>query len=277
MFGFGTMPLFTKLAIEGGASALVVALLSAVVAAVAAISVRGMLTATPMSALLRLRILGSLAVVGVLSAGLVMLLGALALEHTSATNRSLFHALYPFATAGFAWLLLGERLRPSHYWLMALAAIGLFLTNRGATGLELGYGFWLLAATLPIIGFCDAYSKRRLVELSPATLTAGRFLFGALFLFAIVPFTASSDWHYEPRVWAMTVLAGLASVTGVTGLYRAMTYQTATLAAMFASLSPLVTVVLEWALLDAHFYSWQLAGIALVVVAAVWLAHAGQD
>ncbi len=55
---------------------------------------------------------------------------------------------------------------------------------------------------------------------------------------------------------------------GVTGPYRAMTYQTAALAAMFASLSPLLTAALNWALLGTQFHSWQLAGIALVVIAA---------
>jgi drug/metabolite transporter (DMT)-like permease len=270
---FGTMPFLKKLAIENGAGALMVAQVSGAVAALTAFTLASLVGGTPRAQIFTARSLFDLALVGVLTAGVVVLLTALALEQTTATNRSLFQALYPFATAIFAWGMLGERLQPAHYLLMAIAAVGLFLMNRGIEGLELGRGFWLLTATLPLIGFSDAYAKRRMIHLGPSALTAGRFLFGALFLLATVPLSQGADWTVLGQTWPWLTLAGIASVAGVIGLYRAMQRNTATLAAMFASLSPLVTAALEWTILDTSFLAWQWAGILIVVAAAIVLAR----
>lgn len=270
---FGSMPFFKKLAIESGAGGLMVAQVSGAFAAVAALAWRALADPAPLAALLRRRHLADLALVGVLSAGLVVLLSALALERTTATNRSLFQALYPFATVVFAWAMVGERLRPAHYVLMAVAAAGLFLMNRGSQGLALGAGFWLLAATLPLIGFSDAYAKARMAGLGPASLTAGRFGFGAVFLLATLPLSMRQDWTVLAGTWVWLALAGLSGVAGVIGLYRAMQRDTASLAAMFASFAPLVTAALEWAVLGTRFAPGQLTGMAVVVCAAVLLAR----
>lgn len=270
---FGTMPFLKKLAIENGAGALVVAQVSGAVAAITALCFAGLASGASRDQIFKSRSLIDLAIVGLLTAGVVVLLNALALEQTTATNRSLFQALYPFATAIFAWGMLSERLRPLHYLLMAVAALGLFLMNRSSEGLELGRGFWMLTATLPLIGFSDAYAKRRMLQLGPSALTAGRFLFGALFLLATVPLSLGADWSVLGRTWPWLVLAGIASVAGVIGLYRAMQRNTATLAAMFASLSPLVTAALEWTILDTRFFAWQWAGILIVIAAAIVLAR----
>lgn len=270
---FGTMPFFKKVAIESGVSGLMVAQVSAAVAAVTAIGLRGMVDHGSLAQLTRPRNIADLALVGVLTAGIVVLLNALALEDTTATNRSLFQSLYPFATAVFAWGMLGERLRPVHYALMAAAMLGLFLMNRGSEGFQLGIGFWLLAATLPLIGFSDAYAKGRMKNLGPSSLTAGRFLFGGLFILTTLPLSIDQDWSRLATTWPWLVIAGVASVAGVIGLYRAMQTNSATLAAMFASLSPLVTAALEWSILDTRFLPWQWAGMGLVIVAAVLLAR----
>jgi drug/metabolite transporter (DMT)-like permease len=270
---FGTMPFLKKFAIENGTGALMVAQVSGAVAAITSFALACLVGGSLRAQVFKPRSLFDLAVIGVLTAGVVVLLNALALEQTTATNRSLFQALYPFATAVFAWGMLGERLRPLHYLLMAVAAAGLFLMNRGSAGLELGRGFWMLTATLPLIGFSDAYAKRRMLHLGPSALTAGRFFFGALFLLATVPFSLGDDWNVLGRTWTWLVLAGLATVAGVTGLYRAMQRNTATLAVMFASLSPLVTAALEWTILDTSFFAWQWAGILLVIGAAIVLAR----
>jgi drug/metabolite transporter (DMT)-like permease len=270
---FGSMPFFKKFAIESGVSGLMVAQVSGAVAALTALGLRGLLDQGSLAQLTRGRNLADLALVGVLTAGVVVLLNALALEDTTATNRSLFQALYPFATAVFAWALLSERLRPVHYALMGAAAIGLFLMNRGSEGFELGVGFWLLAATLPLIGFSDAYAKRRMRNLGPDSLTAGRFLFGGLFLLLTLPLSIDQDWSLLAATWPWLVLAGIASVAGVIGLYRAMQSNSATLAAMFASLSPLVTAALEWTFLGTSFLPWQWAGMLIVIAAAILLAR----
>jgi drug/metabolite transporter (DMT)-like permease len=54
-----------------------------------------------------------------------------------------------------------------------------------------------------------------------------------------------------------------------------MEIRSASLAAMFASMSPLVTAALEWSLLGARFMPWQWAGILLVIAAAFLLARRG--
>jgi transporter family protein len=213
------------------------------------------------------------ALVGVLGSGAVALLAILAMTGTSATNRGLFQSMYPVATAIAARLLLGERLDRFAYGIIGAMALGLLAMNSDAGGLSLGPPFWLLLATLPLIGLSDVYARRTLEGADPGFVTAGRLLAGALALALAAPWVGAGDWQALLGPWLWVIAAGIATVSGLLGLYRAMESAGASLAAAFAGTAPVITAVGEWLVLDARFSALQLLGIALVVAGAAVLAY----
>lgn len=271
--GLGLAPLAKKAALAAGAAPLVVSIATATVAGAVALSVLlstmpfRQMFAWPVRAWLRV------ALVGALGSGAVVLLAVYAMTETTATNRSLFQSMYPVATAIAARLLLGERLPSSVYGIIAFMCLGLFLMNTGPEGPSIGLAFWLLAATLPLIGLADIYAKRTLDDAHPGFVVTGRFLFGMLVLLAGLPFTTQSEWITAAGQWPWLVAAGAATAGGVLGLYRTMDRAGASLAASFVALAPVITAIGERIVLAQAFSAVQLAGLAIVVAGAVLLAR----
>ncbi len=214
-----------------------------------------------------------LLLIGALGSGAVVLLGILAMTGTTATNRSLFQAMYPVATAVTARLLLREQLATGAWALIGVMAAGLVLMNSDAEGLVINRAFWMLAATLPLIGLSDVYARRTLAAIAPATVAAARLGFGAAFLLLALPFTPAGAWQGLGDQAIAVIGAGLAMAVGVLGLYRIMDRAGASRAAAFAALAPVVTAVAEAGLLGARFSALQLGGLALVVAAGIRLAR----
>jgi drug/metabolite transporter, DME family len=268
---FGFMPFCKGLAVQGG--------LHPVTAAVSIVSAALVTAAIVGGAWKREALrwpapaaLAHLALIGVLSSGIVVLMNVAALAHTSAPNLRLVQAAYPAATLFFAWWLLGERLRATQYALAALVALGLWLANPSESGTE-NPGFWLLLGTMPIIGFCDAYAKRHMTQLTPGILTVGRFGFGLILLLVAAPFgfyVPSSTPSASAIYWA--VLAGVLAAIGMSAFYRALKLKNAGLVAATVATAPVITALAEWAFQGHTLRSIQLLGIALVVIGAVRLS-----
>ncbi|HKJ18799.1 MAG TPA: DMT family transporter [Xanthomonadales bacterium] len=210
--------------------------------------------------------------VGLMGSGAVVILSILAMTETSATNRSLFQAMYPVATAICARLLLGEQLKGSAYAIIALMSLGLFLMNSGSDGLELGRPFWLMAGTLPLIGLADVIASRSLRDVEPSFVAVGRMTFGLVALAFLLPLTTWQEWLVLVSHWPIVLASGMAMAGGVLGLYRAMNIEGASLAAAFIALAPVVTAGTEWLLLNTSFSSLQLLGIGVTVSGAAVLA-----
>ncbi|QBQ54010.1 DMT family transporter [Nitrosococcus wardiae] len=267
----GAMPFFKKIAIAEGMSAFALALTSAVAAAMAAVVLNRYFSERRFPLPGFSWALFDLALIGVLSSGLVVLMNAGALTVTTATNRAVFQAMYPIATTLFAWWILDERLRALHYLLIVIMSVGILLVNTEEGHVSFNLGFWLLLATLPIMGFCDVYAKRTMSALNPSDITAGRFVFGLLFLLMILPLTNLEALGAIKHGWYWAVLGGAATSLGIFAFYRAMAIKKAGLAAAMVSISPVVTVVLEGVFLEQLFAVWQLLGIMLVVIGAMIL------
>lgn len=211
--------------------------------------------------------------VGAFGSGAVVLLGVLAMTTTSATNRGLFQAMYPVATAIAARLMLGERLAGSSYAIIAGMTGGLLLMFWRDGELALGPSFYLLLGTLPLIGLADVWAKRTLGDADAGFVTVGRLLAGALVLSLTLPLISAEQWAGLEASAGWVALAGVAMAAGLLGLYRAMDVAGASRAAAFAAMAPVATAVLESLLLGLSLGPLQLAGMALVVVGAVILAY----
>jgi drug/metabolite transporter (DMT)-like permease len=217
----------------------------------------------------------ALLVVGALSAGLVPLFGILAMTETSASNRALFQSAYPAATALAARFLLGERLGPFSYVLIALVCTGLVLMNvEPAPGLSmLHWPFWLLLATLPMIGLADVIAKKSLVDQPPEVVAAGRAVGGVLVLTLTLPWafpglaaTLVTGWHW-------LLVGGLCMGIFAVALYQVFDRTKASLAASLVALAPVLTLAAEAALLGVALSAWQWAGFTLVLIALLWLGR----
>jgi drug/metabolite transporter (DMT)-like permease len=217
----------------------------------------------------------ALLVVGALSAGLVPLFGILAMTVTSASNRALFQSAYPAATALAARFLLGERLGPFSYVLIALVCTGLVLMNvEPGPGLSmLNWPFWLLLATLPMIGVADVIAKKSLVDQPPEVVAAGRAVGGVLVLALTLPWAFPGLAATLLAAWHWLLVGGLCMGIFAVALYQVFDRTEASLAASLVALAPVLTLAAEAALLGVALSAWQWAGFTLVLIALLWLGR----
>jgi drug/metabolite transporter (DMT)-like permease len=263
------------MALSGDASALLVAFSSAVVTAIVVV---GWLSVTggikPLSGLSKRQML-PLLINGALGSGFVSLFGILAMTETSASNRALFQSAYPAATALAARLLLGERLDWRSYVLIGTVCSGLLLMNlRASGGISLaGWPFWLLLATLPMIGLADVIAKRALSDQVPEVVAAGRAIGGCLVLALALPWLVSDLDGSLARIWPWLVLSGVCMAAFTVSLYHVFDRTFATVAASLIALAPLLTLVAEMGFLGLSLTIVQWFGFALVLVSVVLLAR----
>jgi len=268
-------PLAMKMALSAGGSPLLVALITALFAALLVCGwmlVRNKAQRLPW---MPWRQSLALLLVGALSSGLVPLFGILAMTETSASNRALFQSAYPAATALAARFLLGERLGPLSYVLIALVCTGLVLMNvESGPGLSiLDWPFWLLLATLPLIGLADVIAKQELIDQPPEIVAAGRAVGGVLILLLALPWALPGLAAASQVAWHWLLLGGLCMGVFAVALYQVFARTEASLAASLMALAPVLTLVAEAALLGVSLNAWQWAGFTLVLLALLWLSR----
>ena len=268
-------PLAMKMALSAGGSSLQVALITALFAALVVCG--WMLARNKARQLPRMawRQRLALLLVGALGSGLVPLFGILAMTETSASNRALFQSAYPAATALAARFLLGERLGSFSYALIVLVCAGLVLMNiESGPGLSiLNWPFWLLLATLPLIGLADVIAKKNLVDQPPEVVAAGRAVGGVLILALTLPWALPGLAATLVAAWHWLLLGGICMGIFAVALYQVFDRTEASLAASLMGLAPLLTLVAEAALLGISMNPWQWAGFTLVLLALLWLSR----
>jgi len=215
--------------------------------------------------------------IGAVASGIVVLLNLWALETTTATHRSVFQAMYPAATAIFAFVLLQERLPWKAYGLIVVMSIGIVIMSAHGMRLQLAFGDLILIATLPMMGFCDAWAKRSLAGLKPEWIAFCRFSYGSLTLLIIMvgAFLVNGTVLSWPTVeaWTWILLSGLSIGLGIILLYRGMVMKGASLAAALVGLAPVITLILEWYFLQGRFTPLELGGMLLVISGGLLLSH----
>jgi drug/metabolite transporter (DMT)-like permease len=263
----GLVPLLEKLAVNAGSDlfSLVIAINLVTVVCLAGPAWRH----RPDPLLLEWR---SLLFIGAVASGIVVLLNLWALETTSATHRGVFQAMYPAATALFAFFILGERLPVKGYGVIAFMTIGIIIMSSQGMRWEFVFGDLLLMLTLPLMGICDAWAKRSIGTLSPEWTAFGRFLFGSLTLVALCVLRGTLPGWPAPEAWLWIVLSGFTISFGIILLYRGMELRGASLAAALVGLSPVLTLLLEWLYLDGYFAAVELLGMAMVLVGGYLLS-----
>lgn len=267
-------PLAKKMALNAGALTLPVAFVTALVAS--GVTCTWLLVRGKMRAARNMnpRQIVAVLFVGALGSGVVPLLGVLAMTETTASNRALFQSAYPAATALAARLLLGERLRAVTYGLIVLVCGGLVVVNLDSnSGFSLSWPFWLLLATLPLIGLSDVIAKRSLTDQSPEIVSVGRALGGAIVLATALPWFVSETREAVSAAWPWLLAAGGCMGIFAVALYHVFDRTEASIAASLVAMAPLLTLALEVVLLGVTMAHFQWVGFALVLTAIVLLAR----
>lgn len=217
--------------------------------------------------------LASLALIGILASGVVVLLSIMALSYTSATHKGVIQASYPLGTMFFAWVLLRERITPAGYMAAAVIVGGLVLMTSRGLGAAPNPGDWILIATVPLMGFSDAFAKKVLKDVSPLTVSFARYLFGTAFLVVLLSVLDLGSLPDLLPFWNLVVAAGMMSALAMELFYWSINRIGPSLAAGMLAAAPVVTAGLEWWWLDESFVKSQLAGIVMVIAGVATLSR----
>jgi drug/metabolite transporter (DMT)-like permease len=194
-----------------------------------------------------------------------------ALNHASAGLVALLLYAYPTLVCLLAAAFLHERLTAGRLALLALSFAGIALTLGGghgtATGIALALGAAAFYSVYIVVGArelanADALACATVVCLSAAATLLVASLFRA-------PQFPGAWWGWACIAAIAAVSTVLAMVTFFEGLKR-VGPATASIA---STLEPVVTVALAWIVLGESLSAMQIAGGALVLGSAMWLAR----
>lgn len=181
----------------------------------------------------------------------------------------------PMWTAMLAWPLLGERLdRPKLIALtLTLAGVALIARIFDARFLSLNStGLALAVATGPAWGLYGILGRRALRRYDSWTILLYTFGAGTLFLLPLQPIEGLAKIAAQPvtLLWLL-FLALVPSIAGY-GLYTiGLRYLNATVAAILATLEPLIAMMLAGVFLGERLAVVQLFGAGLVIAGVVSL------
>ena len=194
-----------------------------------------------------------------------------ALNYASAGLVALLLYAYPTLVCLLAAIFLGERITGRTVALLAVSFIGIALTLGGGhgtpTGIVLALGGALFYSIYIIVGArelggTDALASTTVVCLSAATMTL-----------VAVPFHAPQ----LPGTWWSWLAAGLiaivSTVVGILAFFAGLKRVGPAKASILSTLEPVVTVAAAWFILGETLSVVQLAGGALVLCSAAWLAR----
>lgn len=198
---------------------------------------------------------------------------------TSVANSTLLANFAPIFVAPAAWLLLGERVRPTF-------VLGLLLTIGGAV-LLMGQSVSLsvdhiLGDALGIVtaGFYAAYmlvvSRLRLV-FSTATIMAWSAVVTAILLIPVA--VLSGEGLVAPSLYGWAILLGLALISHAGGqslIAYAFAYLPASFSSVALLLQPAVAAVLAWLLFNEALGPLQALGGVVILAGLVIARRASQ-
>lgn len=193
-----------------------------------------------------------------------------ALQYASAGLVALLLYVYPTLVCLLSALFFGERLTGRKLALLAVGFAGLALMLGGGIGTPMGVALGLSAAA-----FYSVYIVVGARELAGTDALASTTVV-CLAAFAMVCAIGVAEAPRFPQVaWGWAALAAIALVSTVVAIlafFAGLKRVGPSLASVVSTLEPVVTVALAWLLLGESLTTWQFAGGALVLVAAVLLA-----
>lgn len=194
-----------------------------------------------------------------------------ALQHASAGLVALLLYAYPTLVCLLAAAFLHERLTPKTLLVLAIGFAGIAFTLGGGhgtpTGIALGLGAAVFYSVYIVVGArelrgVDALASTTVVCLAAAATLAVASVFRAPQL---------------PQVWwgwaAIGAIALVSTVVAMIAFFAGLKRVGPARASITSTLEPVVTVALAWVVLGETLAPIQIAGGALVLASAAWLAR----
>ncbi len=194
-----------------------------------------------------------------------------ALNHASAGLVALLLYAYPTLVCLLAAAFLRERLTPRRLALLGVSFVGIALTLGGGhgttTGILLGLGAAAFYSVYIVVG------ARELGGTDPLAASTVVCLAAAATLIVASAFRAPQF----PGVWwgwlSIAAIALLSTVVAMIAFFGGLKRIGPAAASIASTLEPVVTVILAWLVLGESLAPIQIAGGALVLGSAAWLAR----
>jgi drug/metabolite transporter, DME family len=181
----------------------------------------------------------------------------------------------PAWTAFLAWPLLGERIDRQKIVALALTGAGVTLIARllDANFLSLNAtGVLLALATGPAWGLYGILGRRLLRRYNSWTILLYTFAAGTLFTLPLVSPDGLRQVAARPSALLWMAFLALVPSIGGYGLYTiGLRHLNATVAAILATLEPLIAVLLAWVFLGETLTGLQFVGAGLVIAGVITL------
>ena len=208
--------------------------------------------------------------IGVAQTGGFQLLVQLSLVDGGAGKMALLAYTMPFWVIGFAWMMLGERPRRRQWVALALAAAGLVLVLEPWRGLGALHSCALALAGGACWAIATVLTKRlfQRATVTPLRLTAWQALFGTIVVVigALVIPERGIEWSGE-LIGALVYNAVFAAAVAWALWLFVIERLPAGIAGIASLATPLLGVLLAWALLGEVPDVDEIVGIGLIAVA----------
>ncbi len=252
--------------------------------ALAAISLTALVVLKVIKLNIRPRHLGGLLKIAFWQPVLYFICETYGVKYTSASESGVIIALVPVATAILSVFILKEKITLWQGLFINAAVLGVMLMALGnpAAGLEGEsrhlLGVFLLFGAVLAAAFYSIFSRRASAVHAPLDITFVMMWLGAV-IFNIVGLVQSywtgqlgnyiNVWHNLPVVTGILYLGILSSVIAFFLLNYTLSYLSASRAAVFLNLIPVVSVLAGILFLNEQLGSWQVGG-GLLILLGVW-------
>lgn len=211
--------------------------------------------------------------VGIFSSSLFMLFRFLGLTQSTGTFATLSQIITTSLTALLAWIFLKEKLSKVFWVLFAIIIISVYFVSIGRITLasvKTGDMFIILGTFFLAAG--NIFSRLAVQKVDPVLVSGLRLFFGLIFLLLIDFFLLGGNWSgifSRLTIWA--IFSGLLVSIGVLGFNLAIKRLGITFGTSILMIAPVITMVLEYALLNYQFTPVQIVAALVVVISGITL------
>lgn len=215
--------------------------------------------------------------VGLLASGFAILLRFFGLRESTGTFASLSQVITTSTTVILAWIVFKEKLSKLAWIFFVMIVISIYFVSVGKIALvdiKNGDKFILLGALL--IGTSNIFSKKAILVVNPILLSVGRFFFGFLFLLIVGLLLDGSGMIFKQLSW-WVILSGLLWTGNVLFFNLAIKRVGVTLTTSLIMMAPVLTMALEYSLLEYQFTLVQIVAAMVVIISGIAIIFANNN
>lgn len=210
---------------------------------------------------------GLIILIGIFASGIFIFLRFLGLTQSTGTFATLSQIITTSLTAILAFLFLKEKLSKPFWGLFLIIILAMYFVSVGNLTLaSVKNGDTFILFSTIFLAASNIFSRTVVTKVNPVLLSFGRFFFGFIFLLIVSFFLINQDGIFSFST-AWVILSGLLWSVGVITFNLAIKQIGIVFATTLLMTAPVITMILEYFLLNYHFNLVQIIA-ALVVIAS---------